>query len=101
VVCILVKGGNVISIAWNLESQHAEQGAINRAWRHGTKGLTAYVFRFHKDGSPALAKPCKACQIILKNAGIKRVMFSVDAGDFSINDFNGYSSLTPMKAMSL
>ena len=37
-----------------------------------------YVYREHKDGTPALAKPCPACQKALQERGIKNIYYTTD-----------------------
>lgn len=39
-----------------------------------------YVSRRLKNGSLAMARPCKSCMRLIKNVGIKRVYYTTDAG---------------------
>lgn len=39
-----------------------------------------YVYREHKDGIKALARPCPACQKMIKDMGIKEVWFTTENG---------------------
>jgi deoxycytidylate deaminase len=56
---------------------HAELAAILAAQEDLT-GTVVYVYREFKDGSPNLAKPCKYCQLLIKQAGIKRVFYTAN-----------------------
>lgn len=49
---------------------HAELNALIKA---GRKIHRLVVMRYNKDGSPALAKPCKACQLAIKDFGVRYV----------------------------
>lgn len=50
---------------------HAEVLAILRAGDKQIHKIT--VERYYKDGTPALAKPCKMCQLFINMHGIKKV----------------------------
>lgn len=39
-----------------------------------------YVYREHKNGVKALARPCPACQKMIKDMGIKEVWFTTENG---------------------
>ena len=39
-----------------------------------------YVYREYRDGTKALARPCKACRQALKEMGIKKVCYSTEEG---------------------
>ncbi len=54
------------------EFLHAEIHAITRC-NDLSKAHKISVFRYSKDGKPALAKPCKVCQSAIDAAGIKVV----------------------------
>ena len=71
------------------DSIHAEAKAIksisyvvgrNINW----KRVNVYVYRIRKDGSGACAKPCRACQALMRSLGISGCIFSED------NDAIGY-----------
>ena len=51
---------------------HAEVAALTKIpdW---SKAHRIHVLRFTKDGKPALAKPCPACEWVIKQTGIKIV----------------------------
>ena len=39
-----------------------------------------YVYREHKNGVKALARPCPACQQMIKDMGIQEVWFTTENG---------------------
>lgn len=43
--------------------------------------VTVYIYREHKkNGTPALARPCAACERALRDLGIKDVYYTTDGG---------------------
>lgn len=58
-------------------SIHAEVSALMQVCNTPLRGATVYVYRQHKDGKPALARPCSNCQEILKMHGVKTMVYSV------------------------
>lgn len=57
---------------------HAELAAIIGCSYEELKGATIYVFRQHRNGECAMAKPCPTCEAALRQAGIKKVYYSAD-----------------------
>lgn len=51
---------------------HAEVAALLRL-KDWSKAHSIEVFRFTKDGKPAMAKPCQCCQYIINQTAIKKV----------------------------
>ena len=51
---------------------HAEIASIN-ALRYGSRPFAIYVARVNKAGEPLMAKPCKICQLALKDYQIKNI----------------------------
>ncbi len=41
---------------------------------------TLYVARILKNGDTALAKPCEICELAIKEAGVKHVVYTVGSG---------------------
>lgn len=39
-----------------------------------------YVYRQHKDGSPAMARPCPSCMKLIKSCGIKYINYTTEDG---------------------
>lgn len=58
---------------------HAELDAILDADKEDIEGSTIYVYRQHRNGSLATAKPCEHCQELLKRYNIKKVCYT-DSG---------------------
>lgn len=54
---------------------HAELCALIKARKRVHKLV---VLRFNKDGSPALAKPCPACQLAIRHFNVKHVEYSTN-----------------------
>ncbi len=65
-------------------SLHAEEAALLQAVKkHGVAqlhGATIHVVRLSKSDQLALAKPCKHCETLLRNFGIKEVYYSTSDG---------------------
>ena len=90
--CVIVQGNREISVGFNdmrkthprsphpFRTRHAEFDATLGVSLDDLEGATAYVYRELKDGSLALAKPCKFCQRALKEAGIHVCYFTCDKG---------------------
>lgn len=60
------------------KTTHAELDAILGLAKEDLVGSTIYVYREHKDGSPANSKPCQYCEMLIKQAGIKKVCYTDD-----------------------
>lgn len=52
---------------------HAEAAALLRC-KDWSKAFSIEIFRFTKDGLPALAKPCPCCQYLISQTAIKKVI---------------------------
>lgn len=53
-------------------SAHAEARSLRKAGF----GATLWVARVLKDGSWAMAKPCKNCETLIRNKGVKKVYYT-------------------------
>jgi tRNA(Arg) A34 adenosine deaminase TadA len=102
---VLSRGGAIISLGVNSDrycsvgknhrsdekgnpTYHAEISAILNLPRHVTKGATMYVARASKkDGTFRQSKPCTMCHEVLKERGIKRVIYSVDENTYGTYKF--------------
>ena len=90
---VIVKGGSVLSVGYNKQKNnpeifgdaggeearqnstvHAEIDALSRV--SDAKGAIVYVARINKRGAPALSRPCNNCYESLRDAGVKRVVFT-------------------------
>ena len=93
--CIIVRNGNVISRGYNKlinhprifgedaeevikahAGRHAEAEAIRRI--KNPEGAILYVARVRKRGEIGMSKPCKRCQQLIDEVGIKRVVYTED-----------------------
>lgn len=59
---------------------HSELRCILRAASLGQKIDTLKVERYGHNGKPRLAFPCESCQLAIKEAGIKVVVFTTEEG---------------------
>ena len=59
-------------------SIHAEIRAIINCGKDNIRGSYIYVYRQHKNGTPAFARPCPNCLTILKEYGIRKVYFTTE-----------------------
>lgn len=61
---------------------HAEINCLNKIKNLDIdfNKINLFVYREHKDGSPALARPCKACRAFIKDLGIKSIYYSTENG---------------------
>lgn len=59
------------------KSVHAEFMAVADA-DFDIEGATAYIFREHKNGTMAMAKPCESCWKFLMEHGVKSVVYSFE-----------------------
>ena len=89
--CVIVKGGRVISVGVNTflnhpnvvsnpdreSSFHAEINAIRGL---DVSGSTVYVARVNNRGETKLSKPCLECYKSLKEAGVKKIIWTEDNG---------------------
>lgn len=90
--CIIVRGSRIIGTGFNklykkstksphaYFSIHSEFAAVvNAGW--DVKGATAYVFRQHKDGTYANARPCPSCyKFLVEECGIKNIIYTFEGG---------------------
>lgn len=97
--CVIVKGNKVLGTGFNAmkthpksphtyKNIHAEFMATLNARPASIDGATAYVFREQKNGTWAVAKPCKDCRKFLMDSGIRKVVYSFE-GSFQQEDLNG------------
>ena len=61
---------------------HAELSALLPLIKEGKNLSSAsiYVFRSHKNGMLACARPCKSCMELIKDCGIKRIFYTTEDG---------------------
>lgn len=62
-------------------SEHAEEAAVRKAGNSNLKGATIYVARVDKHAMPAMSKPCLSCDKLLRQVGIRKVVYTSDWAD--------------------
>ena len=57
------------------------------------RAYAIYVYRFDSHGRPACAKPCKVCQALIREIGIRRVYYTMpdDGLDMSYGRYKRYN----------
>lgn len=89
--CVIVDKNSIIGFGYNqmkshpksphkYKQIHAEFNAILGLLPYELKGSTMYVYREHKDGTLAEAKPCPSCQKLIQDCEIKEVFFTTKEG---------------------
>jgi tRNA(Arg) A34 adenosine deaminase TadA len=84
---VVVKRGKIIGRGHNsvvytgserprLNGIHAEIAAINRTKAGDRQDAVMYVVRYRKCGVLGCAKPCEACEKVLRKLGIRAVWYS-------------------------
>lgn len=84
---IIVKRGKIVGRGYNvvcykgdkrafLNGTHAEIAAINNTKPEDRVGASMYVVRWRKSKTLGCAKPCDACEKVLRKLGIKYVYYS-------------------------
>lgn len=61
-------------------SEHAEMAALRKCTR--TKGATIFVARVNKHGEERMSRPCPKCMNLLKSAGIKKIVYTIDSSQY-------------------
>lgn len=98
---VLVKGGRVIGTGYNRNrnhprivspehiksdcSVHAEESAIRDAG-YDVKNAILYVARVNRHGQDRDSKPCPRCLDLIKESGIKRVIYTTQSGRVYVCD---------------
>lgn len=64
---------------------HCETRLIQRLrWKFGDSinwaQVHIYLYREHKDGSTAMARPCPSCMAMLKDFGVKYIYYTTEDG---------------------
>lgn len=67
---------------FNHHTIHAEADALFRAPSSLIRGGTIYVYRTRRDGTPGVSKPCPRCQIMLRELGIKKAIYSIEIAPY-------------------
>lgn len=101
--CVVVKGHRIVSSGHNhkhkcnplqakLDTEkygvacpgklHAEIMALLPLIRDKVdlKGASIYIYRQHKNGTLAMARPCSICEKVIKELGIKKIFYTIENG---------------------
>jgi len=90
---IVVKSGSVVGTGFNRFknhphnipeelikvhcSRHAEEVALREAGKN-SRGAILYVARVNKQGVDRNSKPCHICDQLIKESGVKKVIYTVE-----------------------
>ena len=64
-------------------SYHAEEVAIRDSGEDNLRGAVIYVARVNRQGRDRDSKPCSKCASLIEKVGIKRVVFTMEAGEIN------------------
>lgn len=97
---VVVRGGRVLGTGCNRSrnhpsivspehiktkcSIHAEESAIKDA-NYDVRGAILYVARINKNGEDRDSKPCPRCLNLIKESGIKRVIYTTNSGRINVS----------------
>lgn len=75
------RGFNV-EASCSTNSIHAEMAALNKIKYLDIdfSKVKLYIYREHKNGVKAMARPCPACQKMIKDMGIKEIWYTTENG---------------------
>jgi pyrimidine deaminase RibD-like protein len=57
---------------------HAEIHAFNKLNPGELRGATVYIVRLRKEQPYGLSRPCSDCEVILRNAGVDKIVYSTN-----------------------
>lgn len=89
---VAVRGGRVVGVGVNSyqndhnlfdilpfnRTTHAEQACL-RAIGENARGAVMYVARVNRDGEEKMSKPCSMCQKALREAGVRKVVYTIES----------------------
>lgn len=78
-VAFVIKGGAIKAVGLNF-TRHAEVAALLTLFPSERIGVKIVSLRIRRDGSFAMAKPCKACEAYMRLSGVKKVTYSDASG---------------------
>lgn len=93
---VIKRKDGAIVIAENIitKEQNPQAHAEYRALRKADLGCELYVARvLRKNGQWAMARPCKHCQAIIRNKGVRRVYYTIGPNEFGV--WNVYKNKLP------
>jgi len=78
---LLLRGGAPVAWGHNHGERHSEKVALGKV-RNVGHGLVAINFRIKKTGEIGIAKPCPACETLLRLSGVSSCYYSTSNGTF-------------------
>lgn len=71
-----------VEASCSTNSIHAEMAALNKIKYLDIdfSKVKLYIYREHKNGVKAMARPCPACQKMIKDMGIKEIWYTTENG---------------------
>lgn len=91
--CALSLHGKPVAVGFNVSKSHPTYTSIKNPTIHAEvkaiisarcdlTGATAWVYRETKAGKPAMARPCSNCMELLREVGIKKVVYTIPEEPF-------------------
>lgn len=77
---LVYRGGNLVAQGVNHDEVHAEVQALKKLWPDHRRGTTVLSVRMTRGGKLGMAKPCPECEEYMREAGVKKVVYSDDNG---------------------
>ena len=104
--CVIVYKGSILAKGWNTDKTHSTQAKYNK-WRYkdvkniylpdkchseimalnkikyldiDMSKVHLYIYRGHKDGTYAMARPCSACMAAIKQMGVQNIHYTTEDG---------------------
>ena len=83
---ILVRGGKIVSRGHNsyFNGRHAEDACLSSLWKSEIQGCTLFVVRKRRNQVFGLSKPCKDCERLIRDARVKKVVFTTNENNIGI-----------------
>lgn len=81
-VSLVLRGGALLASAYNYGGTHSEVRALKKLWPSKREGVTLINLRLTFSGQVGLSKPCLACLSEMKAAGVSKVYYTNNSGDF-------------------
>lgn len=79
---IVLRGGSLLATGVNRNGLHAEVHALRILWPGKRAGTTVISVRTRRDGSFAMARPCRSCWAYMSRAGVKTVIYTTWNGEW-------------------
>ena len=77
---LVYKSGALVAQGVNHDEVHAEVQALKKLWPSERRDTTVVSIRMTRGGVLGMAKPCIACEAYMREAGVKKVIYSDNDG---------------------